>query len=485
MNTNKVQLIRKNEFSTNDIPKSLRLCKYKHFKQSLFMKKILSLLFVLCSFSAFAQTTVSGGIYTNTTWTKANSPYYVNGNLVVFDEVTLTIEPGVEIQVEDNVLIEIRNGRLVALGTATDSIIFKISPDILATQVRQWEGIKLWGSTFPYTDVQLKMAYCVGQNAKHFLDFDDAHHGPYHVKHSSFSQNESAVYSPNNGGQYYFDSCTFTYNEVGIYYGSACEASHCLFDHNGKGAVDLLKVTDCQFTNHSIYGLESYGVTQHCVFSNNALGVNEVFNGVNNDFTYNTIENNGIGMLMGTYFNGTVQFHHNTFCNNSQYNIKRDGNWAQNAADLSNNCWCGLDSLGIEASIYDAKDDLTMGVITFMPMLTDCSLPVIDPPIPPTPPTPPIVTQIADEEAYKIGYEEDKMFVISKKNIPIYDLRVTDISGNVVYEDINDPNQYNAMVNDINCICLTFKREIDIAHLNKGFYIVQVNKSFVKKFIKY
>ena len=49
-----------------------------------------------------AQTSVSGGIYANTTWTLANSPYLMTGNTVVFPGVTLNIEPGVEVRVKEN-----------------------------------------------------------------------------------------------------------------------------------------------------------------------------------------------------------------------------------------------------------------------------------------------------------------------------------------------------------------------------------------------
>jgi len=49
-----------------------------------------------------AQTSVSGGIYSNTTWTLANSPYLMTNNIVVFPGVTLTIEPGVEVLVMEN-----------------------------------------------------------------------------------------------------------------------------------------------------------------------------------------------------------------------------------------------------------------------------------------------------------------------------------------------------------------------------------------------
>lgn len=64
------------------------------------MKKrytILSGLAFVLAFNLQAQTVVSGGIYQNTTWTLANSPYQVNGSIVVFPGNTLTVEPGVTI----------------------------------------------------------------------------------------------------------------------------------------------------------------------------------------------------------------------------------------------------------------------------------------------------------------------------------------------------------------------------------------------------
>jgi len=45
------------------------------------------------------QTNVSGGIYTNTTWTLTNSPYIVVDTVVVFPGVTLTIQSGVIVKV--------------------------------------------------------------------------------------------------------------------------------------------------------------------------------------------------------------------------------------------------------------------------------------------------------------------------------------------------------------------------------------------------
>ena len=95
------------------------------------VKKILKLgvlifVFAFLAFapSAFAETTVSGVIDTNTTWTLANSPYVVDSDLSI-DSATLTIEPGVVVKVAPFVSIALdQNGTISAIGTPTNKIYF-------------------------------------------------------------------------------------------------------------------------------------------------------------------------------------------------------------------------------------------------------------------------------------------------------------------------------------------------------------------------
>jgi hypothetical protein len=67
-------------------------------------------------------TTIFGIIYSDTTWTKANSPYSFAGPLSVFQGVTLTIEPGVIVNLNEY-YIQV-NGTLIARGTNNDKISF-------------------------------------------------------------------------------------------------------------------------------------------------------------------------------------------------------------------------------------------------------------------------------------------------------------------------------------------------------------------------
>jgi hypothetical protein len=72
----------------------------------------------------FAQNgTNENGVKTsNTTWTKENSPYTLTGPVAVGNGATLTIEPGVRVNLADY-YIQV-NGTLVARGASTDKIYF-------------------------------------------------------------------------------------------------------------------------------------------------------------------------------------------------------------------------------------------------------------------------------------------------------------------------------------------------------------------------
>ncbi len=95
------------------------------------MKRLLNAVLIallLCAMS-FVTATVygaknySGTISSSITWIKANSPYTLNGNLTLDFGATLTVEPGVTIQIPSDCTLLV-NGILVARGTSSEKISF-------------------------------------------------------------------------------------------------------------------------------------------------------------------------------------------------------------------------------------------------------------------------------------------------------------------------------------------------------------------------
>ncbi len=102
--------------------------------------------------SASAQTTVPGGNIVNQTWTKAKSPYIVQGDVTVPDGASLTIEAGVEVQFPggdnmgageylDQTEFKI-DGALSVNGTAAEPVRL-VGTGSSAGQRAQWFGFQI------------------------------------------------------------------------------------------------------------------------------------------------------------------------------------------------------------------------------------------------------------------------------------------------------------------------------------------------------
>ncbi len=91
------------------------------------MKKItilnLVIILLLISSKAMSQTSVSGPYFSNTIWNATGSPYNLIGDVQIPNGVSLTIEPGVEINFNADYEILIK-GDLIATGTISLPIIF-------------------------------------------------------------------------------------------------------------------------------------------------------------------------------------------------------------------------------------------------------------------------------------------------------------------------------------------------------------------------
>jgi len=113
-----------------------------------------------------AQTHISpGDVYG--TWTLANSPYLIDGEITVPNDSTLTIEAGVVVEFQGHYPLNVQ-GRLLAVGTETDSIVFGVNdttgfhdPD---TTLGGWNGIRFIDT--PHGNDTSRIAYCKLQYGK-------------------------------------------------------------------------------------------------------------------------------------------------------------------------------------------------------------------------------------------------------------------------------------------------------------------------------
>jgi len=111
------------------------------------MKKFTKLICLIAlsflSFETQAQTNVSGGILSNTTWALAGSPYIVTDTIVVFPGVTLTVQPGVTVKFNAAKLIQLKQSRMIANGTSAQPILFTSNGALTASA---WNTIMMMGS---------------------------------------------------------------------------------------------------------------------------------------------------------------------------------------------------------------------------------------------------------------------------------------------------------------------------------------------------
>jgi len=330
-------------------------------------KTQLSALLIFVSTIGYSQTNISGGIYQNTSWSPAGNPYIASGNVVVFEDVTLTIEPGVIIRFNSGASLEIR-GKLIAIGNSQDSIQF--TSNLSSPVMNSWKGIIVKGTNNNTGNGnQVTMEYCTGKYAHYFIDLDIAYEGPYIFRHCYFGHN----FQTNDGGglpKTIFENCKFDSNVQALsYFDFESRVTNCEFVYNEFGVQGVDLVDSCYFSNNSKAALLGNGIVQNCTIINNNVGVDCAFNSGSHTFVDNIVKNNIIGIRIQKYFNGYIDFTGNTICDNSIYNVEH---LDFNNADIAFNCWCSTDSSFIRSTIYDGYINTNYGLVNYTPVEDDC-----------------------------------------------------------------------------------------------------------------
>jgi len=383
------------------------------------MKKLILGLFVIFTISLFG-TDVSGN--QSGTWTVAESPYIMVGDVTVIAGETLTIEPGAQVMSNAGYQI-IVTGNIIAEGTATDSIWFSYNGEGI-----NWEGIKCEG-TEPSS-----FAYCRVRDAEEGINSVGA---PVDIANCYFTNNTQGIhvfgigYSP--VPEVMIDNCVITNsqeNAIFIVENSNttvqnCDISYSALEQSPRGAIMLSAQGGYNnpailnnYIHHNVWqGISAWDITGtgniNPTISNNEIAYN--LTGVYLYYASGTVHDNYIhdNFVAGNANSGAgVMVQGNTsnpiFTNNeisgnftgfyivagatpnlgNVYNANNmdDGfNWIHDNMDESgnswsvynastsdisaqNNTWDSEDATEIGATIYDSNDSGTSGTVTFDPI---------------------------------------------------------------------------------------------------------------------
>ncbi|HQP26415.1 MAG TPA: right-handed parallel beta-helix repeat-containing protein [Candidatus Syntrophosphaera sp.] len=143
------------------------------------MRRAIAILFIVLPFCWLAATDVSGN--QSGTWTLANSPYNIIGDVTVPAGDSLSIEPGVEVFVMGNYRLK-AEGKLTAVGTEADTIRFRSGQ---ADPGALWKGIRLENES-----LQSQIRRCYIEKAEYGVNAIDS---PVLISHCRFNLNDKGM----------------------------------------------------------------------------------------------------------------------------------------------------------------------------------------------------------------------------------------------------------------------------------------------------
>lgn len=308
------------------------------------------------------QTNFEGGIYADTKWTKAASPYIITGDIVVFPSRTLTLEPGTEVRFDGNYKLEIR-GELVSIGTKDDTIFYTSNQQSL--QKSDWQGVMLkcsQGASAMFEYSSFSYAKCVNN-----LEFDDNYISPAYFSNCRFDNN-IVVFSGYCVGWVSINTSTFTNNDICIDAGNM-NVKECVFEDNGYVLYETEEVhlDRCTIRRNNIALYGRYATIKDCHMSENQTAIKWWYSGF--QLLCNTITNNEVGIELKHWGDHSIIIKGNKICNNTINVLTK----SDKSIDLTRNCWCTSDSSEIEAGLIDGYDNINLGLFNYDIYDDDCS----------------------------------------------------------------------------------------------------------------
>jgi hypothetical protein len=330
--------------------------------------------FLPCEFVSASQS-VSGILTSDTTWTKANSPYSFSGAVGVAAGVTLTVEAGATVHM-NGYYLEV-NGTIRAVGTQSDPVTFDYATLEFTQSSRSWNPNTNQGSILENTDFtgEIDINSCspkINNNVIHgeitliccasiitnnviYEDYQTAIHG------------DGAPIIWNNT---LIGAGISVSKSTGYWYVNPPSGSPQIVRNTISGAGLGIKASDGTISDNTIFGcsegIDVYGdmPLQHNLIYGNTVGIRIYYA---KNIVNNTIRDNHIG-LEGTNYDVAAQVNYNNIENNAQWNVNMQ--WANLDTDATHNWWGTTDTSAINQKIYDSKADFHLGTVNINPILT-------------------------------------------------------------------------------------------------------------------
>jgi hypothetical protein len=381
---------------------------------------ILLLLGILCFIAATipeistvtASTEVVGIISSDTTWTKANSPYSLTGNILVGNGVTLTIEAGVIINL--NTYYIMVNGTLSAKGSSTDRINFKNGKITFTEYSKDWNEQTGTGCIIENAQIQatnVEIGSVTVKISKSTIDAEISGSGRAIISNNIINGKVSGKLVTNNtiigdvnantvynnlitgkvdGGV--ISNNTINSGEVsavGSYTSGPVVANNTIIDCdvgiscNGYSVISDNNISGCG-VGISLYVVQVLGGTsvahpliERNLIINNTRGITIILSSRFEPGTLvptiqnNTITHNVVGIYVYIWnYDGIPTVIYNNIHDNSDYNIQLDKD-TKKPINATNNWWGTVDTQSINQTIYDFKYDFNLPKINFVPFLTE------------------------------------------------------------------------------------------------------------------
>jgi len=211
------------------------------------MKKIVFVIASLINWILLLSQTVIPAGDVSGNWLINDSPYLIEGEIIIPNGETLIIDPGVIVEFQGHYKFNVQ-GKLIAIGNQQDLIKFTVSDTTgyYNNSHTGWHGLRF--NNTPATNDSSKVKYCQFEFGKAIGDFQIDNFGgalfvlgfnKISLSNCMFTNN----YAAERGGGIYSSSNLFTYNLIisennavywggGIYIGSSFSLSNSLITNN-------------------------------------------------------------------------------------------------------------------------------------------------------------------------------------------------------------------------------------------------------------